>query len=103
VDDGDLAELGAGGVRAAQGTVKAKIAAQGRAVVYGQLLGFAYERGRSDGWAAHAYREVFGTWPNRLSKLDRFEPTPLMRSWLRSRDIAFAKSRNAQRERGTAA
>jgi len=94
--DGELRELG---TRKASKpvTVQDQIAAMGKTAVYGQLLFVADERGRSEGWAAHTYREIFGTWPRGLSKHTAFEPNPLMRSWLRSRDIRWAKSQKAKR------
>lgn len=102
VGEGDLSEFG----RRTPGgplTVRDQIAAQGKRAVYMQLLGFAEERNRSMGWAAHTYRDVFGTWPNGLSKHLSAEPTPLVRSWLRSRDIAFAKGMNGRKETSHAA
>ncbi len=35
-----------------------------RMVFYRQLLGYALERGFKPGWAAHAYREKYKTWPD---------------------------------------
>lgn len=56
-----------------------------------QLLYIGRERGYKDGWAAHKYREKFGDWP-----ADRFaapmEPSPAVRAWVRSRQIAYAKA-----------
>lgn len=92
VGDGDLAEMGSA-VRPT-GSVRDQIAKQGKQAVYSQLLWVADDRGRKEGWAAYAYKEVFGVWPKGLSKMMASEPTPLMRSWLRSRDIAFAKARH---------
>lgn len=90
VGDGDLSELG--GVRERVHSVRDQIAAMGKRMVYAQLLAFAEERGRSNGWAAHTYRELFGVFPRGLNPFELVDPVPLMRSWLRSRDIAFAKS-----------
>lgn len=48
------------------------------------------ERGRSDGWAAHTYRDRFGVWPRGLD--DR--PCPAsqeVRNFIRHKDIRFAK------------
>jgi DNA repair protein RadD len=90
VNDGDLEEIGSG---RSGSSVRAQIAADGKSAVYGQLMWFAEERGRSHGWAAHTYKDIFGVWPRGLPKYAGHEPTPLMRSWLRSRDIAFAKAK----------
>lgn len=62
---------------------------------YSQLLGMAAERGYSDGWVAHKYKDKFGVWPRGL---DRVETPPSMEvaRWVKSRQIAWAKSRNSQ-------
>lgn len=92
VEDGDLAEFGPR-VKGKPLTVKDQLAAMGKGAVWGQLFAFADERNRSNGWVAHAYKEIFGVWPHSRVRPIRSEPIPLMRSWLRSRDIAFAKSK----------
>jgi DNA repair protein RadD len=58
---------------------------------YGQLLWIARERGYKSGWASHKFKEKFGHWPrgNPLPEL----PDPAVRSWVRSRQIAYAKAR----------
>ena len=64
---------------------------------YDQLLWVASERGYQPGWAAHKFKEKFGVgWPNRNWKHDRPNPPDdATRSWVRSRQIAYAKSRSA--------
>jgi DNA repair protein RadD len=60
----------------------------GMLAYYGQLQGF------KPGWAAYKFKEKFGHWPPRIQpKL--VEPTKEVLSWIRSRNIAFAKSRKA--------
>jgi hypothetical protein len=58
---------------------------------YRQLLYIANQRGYARGWAAHKYKEKFGDWP-----ASRFvEPLPpddAVRSWARSRRIAYARA-----------
>lgn len=61
--------------------------------VYGELLWIAREKSWSPGWAAHKYRERYGAWPRGLGDVRAREPRPETRSWVRSRMIAFAKSR----------
>ena len=61
---------------------------------YSQLLGIAKERGYSDGWVSHKYREKFTVWPRNV------DPVPMPASlevarWVKSRQIAWAKSRKA--------
>lgn len=92
-EDGDLAEISHGGRRGERVSVRDQLAAQGKEAIYGQLLWVMDRRGRSQGWAAHAYREIFGVWPRGLPRNRAYEPTPLLRSWIRSRDIAYARSR----------
>src|SRR5690606_14544956 len=31
--------------------------------IYAELMSIQIERGRSSGWLAHAYREIYGVWP----------------------------------------
>jgi superfamily II DNA or RNA helicase len=56
------------------------------------ILKIASERGYKQGWAAHKYKEKFGVWPRGLMDIAS-EPSPEIRSWVRSRQIAFAKAR----------
>lgn len=96
---GDLEEYGIDGRSKGRGaSVKDQLAAQGKAAVYAQLLWVVEERGRAMGWAGHAYKEIFGVWPQGLSKRFAAEPTPLMRAWLHSRNIAYAKAMKKRME-----
>jgi DNA repair protein RadD len=64
---------------------------------YAQIRWVQEERGRQDGWSAHKYRELWGDWPPRPWKRQQPEEAcSLMRSWIRSRDIAWAKSRDRE-------
>jgi DNA repair protein RadD len=64
----------------------------------GELVAIAEERGRKPGWVAHQYKAKFGEWPPRNSgNVDPIDPTPEVRSWVRSRDIAFAKAQEKLR------
>ena len=58
---------------------------------YRGLLYIANERGYQRGWAAHKYREKFGAWPS-WRNAEPVMPDPTERSWVRSRQIAFAKA-----------
>jgi hypothetical protein len=55
----------------------------------------ARERGyeRAQGWAAHKYKDKFGEFPKWGSTPAPIPPTQEFRSWVRSRDIAYAKSK----------
>ena len=55
------------------------------------LLYIARERGYQPGWAAHKYKEKFGGWPESRF-VEPIAPDDAMRSWVRSRLIAYAKA-----------
>ena len=62
---------------------------------YSGLLGMAGERGYAQGWAYHKYREKFGVYPpSGISKSPK-PPTEEIRAWVKSRQIAFAKAKEA--------
>lgn len=56
----------------------------------------AQERGHSPGWIAHKYKERFGDWPPFGSAPPPREPSSLIRSWVKSRQIAYAKAKQKQ-------
>lgn len=65
---------------------------------YRQLMWLARERGYSTGWASHKYREKFGKWPsNQWGAIAPMEPDAMVRSWVRSRQISWAKSQHNPR------
>lgn len=90
--DGDLAEVN-GSNRKADMTEKV--------VFIRQLKAYALGNGKRDGWVSHKYREKFGVWPNHPS-LTGARPadsvSPEVGSWIRSRNIAWAKSQQRSRE-----
>jgi superfamily II DNA or RNA helicase len=60
---------------------------------YRELLGVCEERGYKPGWASNKYRERFGTWPPYdFSKVAEY-PSPSTRSWVKSRQIAYAMAK----------
>lgn len=61
---------------------------------YSQLLGIAKERGYSDGWVAHKYKEKFAVWPRNVEPVAVPASLEVAR-WVKSRQIAWAKSRKA--------
>jgi superfamily II DNA or RNA helicase len=69
----------------------AAITADERTRFYGMLLYVANERGYARGWAGHKFREKFGDWPASRF-VDPVPPDDAMRSWVRSRQIAYAKA-----------
>ena len=63
---------------------------------HAMLIWIADERGYKPGWTAHKYREKFGTFPAWGAAAPApITPTPEVRSWVRSRQIAYAKRRIA--------
>jgi DNA repair protein RadD len=59
---------------------------------YRELKHYASERGYKAGWVAHKFRERFGCWPNGLEHLPPLEPSRATQNWIRSKQIAWARS-----------
>jgi superfamily II DNA or RNA helicase len=59
---------------------------------HAMLTYIAAERGYRAGWVAHKYREKFGAWPA-VRAIEPVQPVPEVLSWVRSRNIAFAKAK----------
>jgi DNA repair protein RadD len=89
VTDGDLGEVDRG--RKIQ---KQSVTAADKLSFYRQLLWIARNKGYKPGWAAHKHKEKFGTWPPR-NNVPPLSPEPTTLSWIRSRQIAYAKAREA--------
>ena len=73
------------------------VSAEERREFYAELRGYAVIKGYKPGWAGHQYEKKFGSWPPGHWKDhdDPKEPSPTVRSWIKSRQIAWAKSRSA--------
>ena len=65
---------------------------------YRGLLHIALSRGYAKGWAAHTYREKFGAWPKPTFGDKPVYPSPEVLSFVRHKQIRYAKGR----ERGRA-
>jgi DNA repair protein RadD len=91
-EDGDLAEVG----RDRRANAPAYDPAL-RQAWHAQLVAIGLERGYKPGWAAYKFKEKFGVWPN-TRDITPVSPSAEVRSWVRSRQIAFA--RGAQQNRG---
>lgn len=74
-----------------------------KAAFFGELLGYAQDKGYKPGWAANKYREKFGVWPNKMSHVEAAECSFETSQWIRSRNIAWAKSRDQQARQKQAA
>jgi superfamily II DNA or RNA helicase len=60
------------------------------------LTAIGIERGYKPNWAAVNFKEKFGHWPGRYGATTTpIPPSPEVRSWVRSRMIAYAKRRSA--------
>jgi DNA repair protein RadD len=71
----------------------------GRDLAAGQLLYIAKERNYQPGWAAHKYKGKFGDWPARSWRYGApMLPTAEIRACIKSRQIAYAKAIQAQRQ-----
>jgi superfamily II DNA or RNA helicase len=65
-----------------------------KAMFYAELKGYAYQHNYKEGWAANKYRERIGTWPaNDMKYIQMLAPKPSTASWIKSRAIAWAKSK----------
>jgi superfamily II DNA or RNA helicase len=69
--------------------------AAARARWHGMFVHICREHGYKPGWATHKYKEKFGAWPPWGSAPEPIPPSQEVRSWVRSRMIAYAKSRAA--------
>ena len=65
-----------------------------RARWHGMLAFIARNRGHKPEWTAHRYREKFGSYPPWGTVVEPIAASPEVYSWVKSRQIAFAKARN---------
>jgi superfamily II DNA or RNA helicase len=85
--EGELVEL------TDRATVNAVAQAKDKIRFYQELRGYAATRGYKCGWTAHKFKEKHGHWPRGLDHLAPLEPSPTTLSWIRSRNIAWARAR----------
>ena len=89
IEDGELSLLTKGKASAAPQPTQ-----QQRITFYSELRGIERERGYKRGWAAHQYNKKFSAFPPwTWNDYPSLTPTPATLSWVRSRQIAFAKRR----------
>ena len=65
---------------------------------YGELLSYALLRAYRPGWAAHKYQEATGAWPKK-SWTTAIPASAETLSWIKSRQIAWAKRRDQSEAR----
>jgi superfamily II DNA or RNA helicase len=68
---------------------------------HAELSYIAAERGYRSGWVAHKYKQKFGIWPP-VRSITPKQPSAEVLSWVRSRDIAYAKAIRKQKAAGAA-
>ncbi|MDW7997819.1 MAG: hypothetical protein RMJ46_09125, partial [Bacteroidota bacterium] len=67
---------------------------ESRRLFYLQLLHYAREKGKKDGWAAHVYRERWGVWPKwEWRFLPTVPPSPDVNRYIISRWIRWSRSK----------
>jgi superfamily II DNA or RNA helicase len=91
--DGELIELGCDAPKKKKESAKDRVAALGKQVVFGMLEARRIDRGYKSGWSANQHREIFGVYPRSLDPTPIRPMAPELASWLRAKQIAFAKSR----------
>ena len=62
----------------------------------GMLVAYARRKGYKDGWGANQYRDKFGVWPASKT-VPILDPSYEVLSWIKSRQIAYAKARAKER------
>jgi superfamily II DNA or RNA helicase len=97
--DGELLELD----RATRQTKPAlpareRLIAMGEQSVYSQLLHVRLIRGYKPGWAFYKFIEIFGHDPSGLNTHQMLPPTPEMKSWIKHKQIEYAKAKEKQPE-----
>jgi superfamily II DNA or RNA helicase len=61
---------------------------------YSAALGYAAKKGFKEGWAANAYRDYVGVWPNAMQKVTG-ENTPEFQNFLTAKNIRYAKRKGS--------
>jgi superfamily II DNA or RNA helicase len=76
-------------------TIAAVSQAKDKIRFYQELKCYGANRQYKPGWAGFKFKEKFGHWPHGLDHLPPIDPSPSTCSWIRSRNIAWAKRRAA--------
>ncbi len=93
--EGDLALMD----RTTRAAVAQKASEAEKLLFYRMLSGFGQEQGYKPGWAAFKWKEKHGAWPPRsFQGYPPLRPDEPVRSWIRSRQIAWAKSQAKPRQ-----
>lgn len=87
--DGELQEIKPGAAAKEVG-----LKHEDKGTVYAGLLWIVHERGYKEGWAANQFKELFGVWPNYYRDVTPEQPSAMLRSWIKHRQIRWAKRRD---------
>lgn len=94
--EGELVELGADGRRGKAGgklTARDRLAAMGKRKLFAQIEQVRIKREWSSGRAAHLYHDITSVWPRGMDGVEPEEPCPELISFIRHKDLAWAKSK----------
>lgn len=95
--DGDLVELDRDSKLQKHRQRERTIELRGRSIpleqFFGELKAYGALHAYKPGWAANKYREAIGVWPNAYKWAPEIPASAEVISWIRSRQIAFAKRR----------
>lgn len=93
--EGELVELGSRQKSRKSGKTSARdrLLEMGKDHIFAQIESIRLKRGRSPGWTAHLYRDITGVWPRGVSDARPEEPSLELQSFIRHRDLAWAKSK----------
>ena len=76
-----------------------KITMEEKANFFGMAKRYASDKGYSDGWAAHKYKEKFGVWPNKFKNQPSLVPDTGFLNYVKHLNIKWARSkRNPKNE-----
>jgi DNA repair protein RadD len=102
--DGELAELRAKKPQK-KITMRDVLQDMGKASVYAQLqhIRAHSKKPKTEGWVAHKFKEIFDVWPRGMGIQPSTPATPELVSWVRSREIAYAKGMAKRDQTGVAA
>lgn len=90
IGDGELQELTGGREKSID---KRKTKPVDKERFYRELLGYAALKGKSESWTLAMFKNKFDEWPYRKQGVEPINPTPQTISYIRSRNIAYAKSK----------
>jgi superfamily II DNA or RNA helicase len=93
--EGELVELGSRQPAPKTGKTSARdrLLDMGKNHIFAQIESIRLSRGRAPGWSAHLYKEITGVWPRGVSDTPPEEPSMELQSFIRHRDLAWAKSK----------